>query len=155
MRDYAALFQSFLINPTPKALKVIQSNSSVSIKHIVNEALQLYPPTRSIYRSTSTGERTIDVEFLHRDPLLWSPRPEECEPLRWSPNFKDVYVAQKMAFIPFGAGAFECPAGAAVAPMTISILVGTMMGTLAHRWELRSERDGKEAYVNWSCCGSV
>lgn len=56
----------------------------MSVKHIVDEALRLYPPTRRIYRSLHNGcEIAVDVEFLHRDQKTWGEDAGVFDPKRW------------------------------------------------------------------------
>lgn len=122
LASYRNLFKSFLANPTKTTLE--NSVNGISVKNIVAEALRLYPPTRRINRQVGPRYVRIDVERIQRDPEYWGQDALEFSPRRWE------LVTQRgaqAAYMPFGAGAFECPAKNVFAPMMIGILVGSLL----------------------------
>jgi hypothetical protein len=138
--DYQRVFARFMRDPNPSVLESPFQNTQISIKHVVNEALRLYAPTRRIHRQTEYGVVKIDLEWLHRDPASWGLDAEEFRPLRWQGVLLRG-VNGKMEFLPFGLGALSCPAKE-FAPMMIGILVGALMGGVGEAWELTDEENG-------------
>jgi hypothetical protein len=138
--DYVRIFASFMSTPNRSAFGALFLDTQISIKHIVDEALRLYPPTRRIHRQEENELVKIDVEWLHRDPVSWGSDAEEFRPERWECELlKDMNG--KSAFIPFSLGHFSCPAKS-FAPMMIGILVGVMFAGDGEKWELIDGRTG-------------
>ena len=71
----------FLEDPTKGKLHSASCDSSVSVAFIVNEALRLYPSTKSVYRefrmeTMKTTELVFaDIEKRHRIPSIWASMP--------------------------------------------------------------------------------
>jgi len=154
--DYARIFSRFMAHPNTSVFEAPFQDTDISIKHIVNESLRLYPPTRRIHRQLKDEVVKIDVEWLHRDPLSWGPDAQEFRPQRWEGVLKKD-VKAKMAFLPFGLGELSCPARN-FAPMLIGVLVGSLMGGVGEGWVLVGEGSddvleakvldgGREAYA--------
>lgn len=106
----------------------------------VMETLRLYPPAWAISRKPLADDRigehrvpagtdvTISPFALHRDPALWE-RPLEWNPDRFAPGRSAG--RHRLAYLPFGAGERQCPAG--------HLVVGHMqviLGTLFRRCRL-------------------
>ena len=134
---YKMIFSHFMSHPNPSLFESSFQDTHISVKHIVNEALRLCPPTRRIYRQLKNEMVKIDVEWLHRDPVSWGRDAEEFKPERWVGVLLKG-VDGKMAFTPFGLGELSCPAKK-FAPMMIGILVGALMGGVGEGWELVDE----------------
>ncbi|PMD45613.1 cytochrome P450 [Hyaloscypha variabilis F] len=132
--DYSRIFSRFISHPNPSVFEAPFLGTQISIKHVVNEALRLYPPTRRIHRQLDKETVKIDVEWLHRDPVSWGRDAEAFRPERWEGVLlKDV--KGKMAFMPFGLGDLSCPAKK-FAPMMIGVLVAALMGGVGEEWEV-------------------
>jgi cytochrome P450 len=125
-------------HPNPSVFESSFQDTHISVKHIVNEALRLYPPTRRIHRELNNEMVKINVEWLHRDPVSWGRGAEEFKPERWVGVLLKG-VDGKMAFTPFGLGEFSCPAKK-FAPMVIGILVGALMVGVGEGWEVVDEK---------------
>jgi hypothetical protein len=138
--DYQRIFARFMRDPSPSVFETPFQNTQISIKHVVDEALRLYTPTRRIHRQTEHGMVKIDVEWLHRDSASWGLDAEEFRPRRWE-GTRLRGVNGKLAFLPFGLGALSCPAKE-FAPMMIGILVAALMGGVGEAWELTDEGNG-------------
>ncbi|KAF8242008.1 hypothetical protein K440DRAFT_665034 [Wilcoxina mikolae CBS 423.85] len=96
----------------------------VSVKAIVAETLRLYPPTKRVYRAvTPTEVVAADIEAVHCDPELWGEDAGCFKPERWSEGVDEV----RCGFMPFGEGAFVCPAKKVFAPRLIGILVAAVL----------------------------
>ncbi|EPQ64944.1 BgtA-20153 [Blumeria graminis f. sp. tritici] len=106
-----------------------------SVEFIVNEALRLYPPTRRISRQTESGIVKVDIEGKHRDPEIWGADASCFRPNRWI----EIQNEEKLAFIPFGAGKFECPAKRTVGPMMIGLLVASLTTVIGDGFTLCEE----------------
>ena len=119
---YKQIFDHFMSHPNHPVLETSFQDTQISVKHIVNEALRLYPPTRRIHQQLNNEMVKIDVEWLHHDPAFWGADVEEFKPERWQdPLWRGV--GGKLVFMPFGLGDLSCPAKK-FAPMMIGILVG-------------------------------
>lgn len=117
-----------------------------SVASIVNEALRLYPSTKSVYRQFKMDNRDREeivvagIEGCHRKIEVWGQNAESFVPSRWN-NIGD---AAKQAFMPFGRAPFLCPAKSDYGPMIIALLVGTLSSTLSpENWSLKLYRDGE------------
>ncbi|KAJ5787944.1 hypothetical protein N7457_002934 [Penicillium paradoxum] len=121
--------------PSSNALKedADKTQKLPSAKHIVQESLRLYVPTRRIHRAyqyrateTSWEIRSADIEGCHLRADIWGSDTERFNPNRWSA----LTPAQRDAFMPFGSAPFECPAKPTFAPRMIGILVGSLLAAL-------------------------
>ncbi|KAI0877175.1 cytochrome P450 [Hypoxylon argillaceum] len=79
---------------------------------IAKEGLRLYPPTKRIYRATSTidGESGVvaaDVEACHRNGLVWGTDALQFKPRRFH-NWPREEA--RRSYFPFGVGRHLCPA---------------------------------------------
>ncbi|KAI1128747.1 cytochrome P450 [Nemania abortiva] len=92
---------------------------------IAKEGLRLYPPTKRIYRATSTidGESGViaaDVSACHRDRRVWGTNALKFKPRRfhnWPRENK------RLSYFPFGVGRHICPAAAEYGDKIIVLLV--------------------------------
>ncbi|PQE29416.1 Cytochrome P450 protein [Rutstroemia sp. NJR-2017a WRK4] len=123
---WQGLFEEFLKNPTPKQFS--ERTGRCSVQDIVKEALRLYPPTRRIYRQQEMydSEIAIDVEYLQRMEEVWGADGKNFKPERWGVLEAAGNARYKRAWMPFGKGNFQCPAGK-LAPMMIGVLVGILI----------------------------
>ncbi|KAE9375981.1 hypothetical protein N431DRAFT_532153 [Stipitochalara longipes BDJ] len=138
--DYSRIFSRFMGHPNPSVFEAPFQDTHISIKHIVNEALRLYPPTRRIHRQLTNEMVKIDVEWLHRDSISWGPDAEDFRPERWEGVLlKDVERKLAPAFMPFGLSDLSCPAKS-FAPIMIGLLVGALMGGVGEGWDLVDEK---------------
>lgn len=103
-------------------------------KHIIDESLRLYAPTRRVYRAyvprsdPSEPYQIIaaDLEACHLNPSIWGPDAQLFRPTRFL-NLTDL---QRKALMPFGHSPFECPAKPKFGPQMIGILVGALLAGL-------------------------
>lgn len=125
----------FLVDPTQAAYEQPSSANlgmaSVSVCHIVNEGLRLYPPTRRIHRrydlENSQRQEVLaaDIETMQRDPRIWE------DPLTFNPSrWLHINDEARHAFMPFGNRPFLCPAQKAFGPRMIGILVAALTAHL-------------------------
>jgi hypothetical protein len=67
-------------------------------------------------------------------------------------NRLDASDPRRKAYMPFGAGKFECPANNWLGLMMVGILVGALMGEVGAKWELElgvtNATNSKEEKVN-------
>ncbi|KAI2641029.1 hypothetical protein GGS21DRAFT_354152 [Xylaria nigripes] len=110
---------------------------------IAKEGLRLYPPTKRIYRATSTVEDDkdficADVEACQRDAQIWGPDALEFKPTRFH-SFTSKNTASLLrramglkshaenlkshSYFPFGVGAHKCPASTGFGEKIITLLV--------------------------------
>ncbi|TGJ84341.1 hypothetical protein E0Z10_g4411 [Xylaria hypoxylon] len=110
---------------------------------IAKEGLRLYPPTKRIYRATSTtdGENSFiaaDVEKYHRDCQIWGPDALQFKPTRFhnwrresgtkvssrtaSSNLNEERL-KSASYFPFGVGGHICPAAGGFGDKIITLLV--------------------------------
>jgi hypothetical protein len=74
--DLTLVVRLFIKHPSRYSFEESDYSSSISVKHLVNESLPLYPATRRIYRQMglddgASGERLgVDVETLQRQEQL-------------------------------------------------------------------------------------
>ncbi|KAK0100727.1 hypothetical protein ONS95_007178 [Cadophora gregata] len=128
---YKSVIDQFLNQPSQQIFEIPLPSSAVTVRHIVDETLRLYPPTRRINRQLSDELVAIDIEHIHRDPIKWGDDALEFRPARWEEKNFD-----KMAFKPFGMGKFECPAKNSFGPMMIGVLVGALLSGIDEDFEL-------------------
>jgi hypothetical protein len=144
--DLIHIIRLFIQNPSHYCFEESDYSSNISVKHLVNESLGLYPPTWRIYRRMSLGDSAsgeclgVDVEALHRQESIWGNNALEWDPKRWVNKLK----ANK-AFMPFGMGSFECPAKGSFGPKMVGVLAGILvLGFLDKdrlRWEVADEEE--------------
>ncbi|GAW11533.1 hypothetical protein ANO14919_008800 [Xylariales sp. No.14919] len=110
---------------------------------IAKEGLRLYPPTKRIYRATSTtdGENGVvaaNVEKVHRDSQVWGADALQFKPTRFH-NWRregtsmapeqatrsniDVEYLRGLSYFPFGVGGHPCPASRGFGEKMIALLV--------------------------------
>ena len=74
----------------------------MSVAHLVNETLRLYPPTKRVYREYRTpGNKqsenlAADIEACHRDTGVWGEDAHDFRPGRWA----DIGKEAREAFLP-------------------------------------------------------
>ncbi|WP_240705106.1 cytochrome P450 [Pacificoceanicola onchidii] len=102
------------------------------IRHIVDEALRLYPPAGMISRTAMADDTLCGREIrkgdtvilpiyaLHRNALLWD-EPDAFRPSRWAAGKPDRY-----AYLPFGDGPRIC-IGASFAIQEAVIVLATLL----------------------------
>ncbi|KAI1119061.1 hypothetical protein F5Y14DRAFT_438150 [Nemania sp. NC0429] len=101
---------------------------------IAKEGLRLYPPTKRIYRATSTADNesgaiSADVEACQRDWRVWGFHALDFMPIRFHHwNNKDgskgyLEELQKLSYFPFGLSRHICPAAAMFGDKIITLLV--------------------------------
>jgi len=121
----------FLDNPTKESFDEVRceaQSTPVSAAFIVNEALRLYPSTKSVYQHFKMDNQdhdeivVADIERCHRRTELCGTDAESFDPSRWDGKRA---VAQA-AFMPFGYSPFLCPAKLEYGPMMIGMLVATL-----------------------------
>ncbi|CAL3973492.1 unnamed protein product [Diplocarpon coronariae] len=138
---YSGVFSAFLRDPTRATFDARAGPSAhhgLTVKDIVCEALRLYPPTRRINREVEGEQLAVDVEYLHRDPDTWGSDALGFRPGRWAVPTSTERPGGA-AYMPFGAGRFECPAKAVFGPMLIGVLVGTLLARVGSGFELVGE----------------
>ncbi|KAI0538912.1 hypothetical protein GGR58DRAFT_525527 [Xylaria digitata] len=110
---------------------------------IAKEGLRLYPPTKRIYRATSTadGENGVvaaDVEKCHREYRFWGPDALQFKPMRFHDWPREgrakplsrttvlnrhVEWLETQSYFPFGVGGHICPAAGGFGEKIITLLV--------------------------------
>lgn len=87
--DWQLELVRFLEKPNKDKLKSASDDTSISVESIVNEALRLYPSTKSVYREfhmatkNTTDEVIADIEKCHRIPSIWVVNADKFDPSRW------------------------------------------------------------------------
>lgn len=129
--QWRKILEIFLTYPTQAAFEksmTSDSGQSVSVSHIVNEGLRLYPPTRRIHRMyhlkgllCKPEILVADIEKMQRDPGIWND-PLTFKPSRWLKIGEDA----RSAFMPFGNKPFICPAQKDFGPRMIGVLVAAL-----------------------------
>lgn len=143
----------FIEEPTIDKLKSASHDTSVSVESITNEALRLFPSTKSVYREfrMDTKETTdiviADIEKCHRIRSIWGDDANKFDPSRWKnleAQTKEAKAA-KEAFMPFGYREFTCPAKSVYGPMIIAVLVAALAKNITtEKWTLELYRAGSE-----------
>lgn len=146
------VLENFLLNPTRASYEsTARDPAGVSASFIVDETLRLYPPTRRVYRYFPKTDNTdpellaADIEFLHHDSQVWGEDALEFKPSRW----EDATDESRMAFMPFGAKPFICPAKTDTGPRMIGLFVAALLAAAHGKWQCEAtsaedsiERDG-------------
>ena len=145
--DWKSELVRFLAEPTKGKLKSASNDTSVSVESIINEALRLYPSTKSVYRefrmeSKKTTDIVVaDIEKCHRLPSIWGINADKFDPSRW----KNMEAKAWEAFMPFGYVKFTCPAKSTYGPMVIAVLVAALAKNITtEKWTLELYRAGSE-----------
>ncbi len=104
------------------------------IRHIIDEALRLYPPAAIVSRTALDQDTLCDTRInpgdtvilpiyaLHRSHQLWDD-PDQFDPDRWSRGTKP----DRYAYLPFGDGPRIC-IGASFALQEAVIILATLLG---------------------------
>lgn len=141
-----ALLQDYHNNPTSETFTKTDTRD-ISVSHIVNEALRLYPPTKRVYRHIHTEPETkpglvaVDIEYLHHDPKVWGTDAAEFRPSRWGKG--KINGAMVSAFSPFGMKPLVCPARKVFGPRIIGLFVASLsltLNQLSDEWEIVGEQ---------------
>lgn len=129
--EWREVLRKFLADPTRAAFEesaTTDTGKIVSVSHIVNEGLRLYPPTRRIHRmyrwGNPLGKQEIlaaNIEGMQRNPAFWK-HPLTYNPSRWL----RIGEGPREAFMPFGNKPFVCPAQKEFGPRMIGILVAAL-----------------------------
>ncbi len=127
--EWRGLLRAYLETPTSsKFTESASSQDAVSVSHIVNEALRLYPPTSRVYRRFELNRWQVafaaDIEQCQRGEE-WGPDSKLFEPSRWNKIRKEDHPP----FMPFNTTPFACPAKYGFGPR----MVGTLVAALASR----------------------
>lgn len=124
----------FVVDPTKARFEELASpNDGVSVAHIANEALRLYPPTRRIHRAfLISGSPKIefvaaDIEQCHRSFTIWGSDSYIFRPSRW----RTISDEAHNAFMPFGGRPFLCPAKLDFGPRMIGVLVAALAAQIS------------------------
>ncbi|KAL9621130.1 MAG: hypothetical protein Q9160_004381 [Pyrenula sp. 1 TL-2023] len=115
------------------------------MRHLINESLRLYPPTKRVYRwrqeqmadgrmSEQCALAAADIEAMQRDVGVWRGDAEEWRPMRWM-LYKE---GPDLPFLPFGSGSMTCPAKGGFGPRMIGVLVSVLFQNLYNIYELRT-----------------
>ncbi|KAL0636811.1 hypothetical protein Q9L58_004168 [Maublancomyces gigas] len=123
------LLQEYLNRPTSEIFTKADARD-ISVSHIVNEALRLYPPTKRVYRHIQTESRVnpdvvaVDIESIHRDAQIWGTDAATFRPSRW--GSREMNGNMMSAFFPFGMKPLVCPARKVFGPRIIGIFVASL-----------------------------
>ncbi|RPB16781.1 hypothetical protein P167DRAFT_192534 [Morchella conica CCBAS932] len=132
-----SLFSEYLTSPTSTVF-MREDTRGVSVSHIINESLRLYPPTKRVYRKIQTESTqpdvAIDIEQIHRDPETWGSDANIFRPSRWRKSEMNKTIAA--AFIPFGMMPLICPARKIFGPRIIGIFLAALLGAINEFGEL-------------------
>ena len=146
--DWKLELVRFLEDPTRDKLKSASCDTSVPVESIINEALRLYPSTKSVYREfrietkRTTDIVIADIEKCHRTPSIWGANADKFDPSRW----KNLKAVAEEAFMPFGYSKFTCPAKRVYGPTMVAVLVAALAKHItAEKWTLELYRAGSEA----------
>ncbi|CAG8637718.1 9592_t:CDS:1, partial [Acaulospora morrowiae] len=115
-----------------KDAKFLLDNPSYSLRkknlihYIVKETLRLYPATRHIHRVKDGIKYSINVEAIHRDPLIWG-----NDASRFKPERFENHIAKKDGtYIPFSIGPMQCIAADNFAPRLAAILIAAVISSV-------------------------
>lgn len=140
--EWADMLITFANNPQ---FTTTDTKNHISPKHLINEALRLYPPTRRVYRSFKTSHDSpittlsADIEAHHTSVEIWGPDAMIFNPGRWT----GLTFQQKQAFMPFGSTPFVCPAKPTFGPRVIGLLVGVLLrGLRGGDWRVEGGVEG-------------
>ncbi|KAI1431822.1 cytochrome P450 [Xylaria sp. CBS 124048] len=134
-----------MLHKVPKCLGLGNADEMRALT-IAKEGLRLYPPTKRVYRATSTTEHdsdvlAADVEACQRNEQIWGPDALEFKPTRfrdWASESTVVSVSmealglmnskelKRLSYFPFGVGRHECPAAGLFGERMITLLVAEL-----------------------------
>lgn len=123
------LLQEYLDRPTSETFGKVDTRD-ISVSHIVNEALRLYPPTKRVYRHIRTESKVkpdvvaVDIESIHHDTQIWGTDATTFRPSRWRKG--EINANMMSAFFPFGMKPLVCPARKVFGPRIIGIFVASL-----------------------------
>ncbi|KAJ5553760.1 Cytochrome P450 [Penicillium frequentans] len=141
--EWRTQLAAFARTPSKAAFVQRPGLDAVSVEHLVNEALRLYPPTKRLYRafqyyeSSAVEVKATDIEEAHTAEHIWGPSVMSFDPRRWH----TLENTQKQSFSPFGKKPVVCPAQSAFGPMVIGLIVGVLFMELGDDWILGSTED--------------
>ncbi|KAI9694988.1 MAG: hypothetical protein M1822_000605 [Bathelium mastoideum] len=129
----------FLADPSNTNLND-EGKDGVTVLHVVEEALRLYPPTRRVYRQfkfeqNSTPENmAADLEACQRN-YVYLVEGSETAGFRFTPEHWAKHGNEmELGFMPFGRRPYLCPAYAGFAYNAIAILVGALSVEISNEW---------------------
>lgn len=131
--EWREVLQAYLQSPTSWifAGNASEQPDTVSVSHIANEALRLYPPTSRVYRTFKLGWKQKDfaanIEKCHRTDPVWGDDGKRFRPSRWTTTGNQYLTA----FMSFGARPFVCPAKEVFGPQMIGILVASLAAQIS------------------------
>lgn len=131
------LLQDYLNRPTSETFNKVDARD-ISVSHIVNEALRLYPPTKRVYRHIQTESRVIavDIEAIHHDTKIWGADATMFRPSRWGKG--KMSKSMISAFFPFGMKPLVCPAKKVFGPRIIGLFVASLSLALNRSGDLET-----------------
>lgn len=135
------LLQDYLNRPTSETFSKVDTRD-ISVSHIVNEALRLYPPTKRVYRhiQTKSGAKpdviAVDIEAIHHDTKIWGADATTFRPSRW--RKREMSKSMISAFFPFGMKPLVCPARKVFGPRIIGLFVASLSLALNRSGDLET-----------------
>lgn len=135
------LLQDYLNRPTSETFTKVDARD-ISVSHIVNEALRLYPPTKRVYRHIQTESKVkpdviaVDIESIHHDTKIWGTDATTFRPSRWRKG--EMNGSMMSAFFPFGMKPLVCPAKKVFGPRIIGLFVASLSRTLNQSGDLET-----------------
>lgn len=138
--EWKQVLIEFLADPTKARFEERGPDPCVvSAADIVNEALRLYPPTKSVYRRFHMAGKdypenvAADIEACHRTLAIWGNDSWLFRPSRWSMIGNEA----RNTFMPFGGSTFVCPAKQDFGPRMIGVVVAALAAHITSRdWKL-------------------
>ncbi|KAL4905795.1 hypothetical protein BDW74DRAFT_177497 [Aspergillus multicolor] len=138
---WKAALAGFIKEPTPMQFRMGSVNNpkdTVTVEHLVKEALRLYPSIPRVKRAFKLPTNrfcfeeyeyltaTANIEGCHLDGKIWGRDVREFRPSRWN----KVSVVQNLSFLAFGSLPFLCPAadeGLDFGLRSIGLVVGALV----------------------------
>jgi hypothetical protein len=116
---------------------ILSPRRSIYSYTCLQEGLRLYPSTKRVYRAaglkTTSTHQCANVEFCHRDPVIWGADTLEFRPHR----FQYLSELQKQSYFPFGCKPHLCPAFGGFGERIVTMLVAAAGGERGlARWEI-------------------
>ncbi|KAG8525345.1 uncharacterized protein KY384_008989 [Bacidia gigantensis] len=130
--NYSTVLVQYLQSPNKHTFEQIHpSEGGISVAHIAQEILRLFPPTKRVYRRYHFPNEepqllAADIEACHHDKTIWGDDAQTFKPERW----RSIDEKTKESYMPFGAGKYACPARVEFAPMMVGLLVAAFVGQL-------------------------